>query len=452
MTISTTLRPSLRANNAATLNRRAMPTSYASGGAQANSDQSRFGWEELALVVMLTICFGTLAGFVSKIQEIKTAPPWAMLLFFPPLLWGVVRFAMAPMLAIRTALIATPLLAFVLWACATMLWSNDPALTLRQGILLCVTFLISAMLAQTFSWAKLGRMMVMVIGVLAVASFLLAVGKPDWGVMKTIYPGAWSGIYSFKQTLGLMMALGMALGFGYMAMVPKAWIWVAPLIAVMAVNIVQSEATTAVVTMGLGLLCVAVIWLSSRNPSLAVLSIWGLVVGTIAVVLIVVYLAPILFAAVGKAPTLTGRTEIWAALEQPIAARGHLGWGYQAFWTDISMTSPVNAVEDRMDGFRPPDAHSTPLDIRLQLGIIGLGLAIVVVIKALIDGLRLAGRHVGALQALPFVVVYASICFTESIGLYPMDVITVFLQTIIIKMALTNSNLDDDARRAPQFS
>jgi exopolysaccharide production protein ExoQ len=404
------------------------------------------------LVVMLAICLGTLSGFAAKVQELKQAPSWAMLLFIPPLMWGVIRAAMSPIRAARTALVALPLLVFVLWACATTLWSNDMALTMRQGILLCLTFLISAMLAQHFSWRRLGRILVIVLAILAVASFLLAVAVPRYGVMTTIYPGAWAGIYSFKQTLGIMMAMGLALSFGYLAIAPRSWIWVVPVMAVMMINIVQSEATTAVVTMGLGLVTVGVLWLASRNPSLAVLSIWGLVVGTAALVVVFLVLAPILFAALGKAPTLTGRTDIWAALEAPIAARGHLGWGYQAFWTDVSLTSPVNVVEAHMDGFRPPDAHSTPKDIRLQLGLVGLVLAVAVVAKALWDGLRLAARHSGSLQALPFIVVYASICFTESIGLYPMDVITVLLHTVIIKMALTNTDLDDAARGAPQLS
>lgn len=411
----------------------------------------RFGWEDLLLVVMLSVCLGTLSGFVSKIQELKQAPSWAVLLFIPPLAWGVIRAAISPVRAARVALLSLPLLAFVLWAGATVVWSNDPALTMRQGILLCLTFLISAMMAECFSWRRLGRIMVIVTGVLAVASFLLAVALPHWGVMTTIYPGAWSGIYSFKQTLGLMMAMGMALAVGYLAIAPRSWTWVVPLLAVMTINIVQSEATTAMVTMGLGVVTVAILWVARRNASMAVLSIWTVVVGIVAVVLLLTVLAPVLFAALGKAPTLTGRTDIWAALEQPIAARGHLGWGFQAFWTDQSVTSPVNAVENHMDGFRPPDAHSTPLDIRLQLGTIGLGLAVLVVLKAAVDGLRLSARHPGAMQALPFLVVYASICFTESVGLYPMDVITVFLHTILIKIALTNADLDDHARDAPVF-
>lgn len=415
-------------------------------------DPDRFQLDDLLLVVMLAICLGTLSGFVSKIQELKQAPSWAIILFVPPLIWGVIRAAVAPVRAARVALASLPLLLFVLWATATMLWSNDAGLTMRQGVLLCITFLISAMMAEHFSWIRLGRIFVITIGAIAVASFMLAVALPHWGVMSSIYPGAWSGIYSFKQTLGVMMAVGLALCFGYLALNPPSWTWVLPLTAVMFINIIQSEATTALVTMGLGLFAVAVIWVASRHPALAVLSVWGLVVGGVFATLVLTVLAPVIFQALGKAPTLTGRTDIWAALDPHVQARDPLGWGYQAFWTDRSVTSPVNAVEDRMDGFRPPDAHSTPLDIRLQMGIVGFALAVITVSKALIDGVRMVFAHPGALQSLPFLLVYASICFTETIGLYPMDVMTVMLYTILIKMALTNFDLDDAAKGSPIFN
>ena len=59
-------------------------------------------------------------------------------------------------------------------------------------------------------------------------------------------------------------------------------------------------------------------------------------------VILAVFLAPVLIVAVvapdtlleliGKDPTLTGRTEIWAYVIQDIWMKPLLGWGYYVFW------------------------------------------------------------------------------------------------------------------------
>lgn len=392
---------------------------------------------DIALAVMLFACFGSVVGFYSKINALREAPGWALLVYIPPILWAVAMAASTVHKSLRTALVGGPMLLLVLWATASFQWSHQPDLSLRQGILFCCTYLVACVIAQMISWDRLGRVLVMVFGFQAVVSAGLAVFKPEWGVMSEIYPGAWSGLWNFKQSFGLAMSMGYAVLLGWAMARPQRLIPSLPLLALFAVCVIQSEATTALMTSAVATCVVAAIWVAQRHPALAVFSLWGVAVGITAGVLVFTVLAPVIFALVGKAPTLTGRTDIWEALEGAIAARPLLGWGYQAFWTDASLSSPVGAIELAMDGFRPPDAHSTPMDLMLQLGPVGLALGALILLRAWWHVLWLAPQVRGMLVAAPFVAVWTSTCFTESIGLYPMDFMGLVGQLVVIKLALT---------------
>lgn len=393
--------------------------------------------EDLALIVMLLLCFGAVVGMTIKVQELKEAPSWSIAMYMLPIAWAAAILALQPHKALRAALLGGPLLLFVLWALLSYQWSSQPALSMRQGLLYCCTYMIACVLAARLPWWRVGRVLGGVCAVQAFASAALALGKPEWGVMTEIYPGAWSGLWTFKQSLGIAMAMGLALLAGHSLAMPQARIWTVPSMAVMALCVVQSEATTALLVSVLALAATGAVWMAQRHPAAAVFAAWAVIASAVTGVFALTFMSSLFFEMVGKAPTLTGRTDIWAALDGAIAARPDFGWGYQAFWTDNSLTSPVDEIEAAMDGFRPPDAHSTPLDIRLQLGLGGLGLAAAMFARGWWQALSLAVREPGMLMAVPLLVTVTSICFTESMGLYPMDFGTLLIMLVLVKTALT---------------
>jgi exopolysaccharide production protein ExoQ len=65
----------------------------------------------------------------------------------------------------------------------------------------------------------------------------------------------------------------------------------------------------------------------------------------------------------GRDATLTGRTEVWAALLPVLKQQLLLGYGFGSFWTDA-----------RRELYDIPTAHSGYLDILLELGAVGLAL------------------------------------------------------------------------------
>lgn len=69
--------------------------------------------------------------------------------------------------------------------------------------------------------------------------------------------------------------------------------------------------------------------------------------------------------------TLTGRTPLWAELNQDIAARPFQGYGFGSFWTpDVIFRVKQN------QGWQIPHAHSAYYETTLNLGLIGLVIAV----------------------------------------------------------------------------
>jgi len=67
-------------------------------------------------------------------------------------------------------------------------------------------------------------------------------------------------------------------------------------------------------------------------------------------------------ASLNRNDTLTGRTDVWAAVLPAMKQKAVLGWGFASFWTDA-----------RRQFYDIPTAHNGYLDILLELGAVGLG-------------------------------------------------------------------------------
>lgn len=98
-------------------------------------------------------------------------------------------------------------------------------------------------------------------------------------------------------------------------------------------------------------------------------------------------------------PTFTGRTDLWVFAADHIAARPWLGWGFRSFW-QIGAASPQLQAAP---GFVQvaPDGHDGYIDLLLQVGVVGLGLFIAMILAL---GGRL-GRIADRTAALGFLVV-----------------------------------------------
>ncbi|MGD9632902.1 MAG: O-antigen ligase family protein [Pirellulales bacterium] len=87
--------------------------------------------------------------------------------------------------------------------------------------------------------------------------------------------------------------------------------------------------------------------------------------------------------------SLTGRMPLWQELlERYIRERPLLGYGYGAFWTDVH----IDEVS-KSQGWQIPYAHSTYIDLLLNVGYIGSVICLVAMVVALFKSLRLEAHH-----------------------------------------------------------
>ncbi|MEM9131032.1 MAG: O-antigen ligase family protein [Actinomycetota bacterium] len=124
--------------------------------------------------------------------------------------------------------------------------------------------------------------------------------------------------------------------------------------------------------------------LDIRNSSIFLFS--SISVGVFALLGVVASLAT-LTSASGRDLTFTGRTLIWAATLRAWEERPLFGWGFGGILT-TDPVSPRTAEIWREIGFRVPHAHSGPIDLGLQLGVIGLVIFVVLYVTTMIDGIR----------------------------------------------------------------
>ena len=98
--------------------------------------------------------------------------------------------------------------------------------------------------------------------------------------------------------------------------------------------IIMSQSRTGWALALLALCISASLWLLQKMPSRDALFAFLLVAAVSGGVAYLVYdHASVLLPAVGKDPTLSERTVIWAAVWTTITKQPILGYGYGAFWT-----------------------------------------------------------------------------------------------------------------------
>ena len=94
-----------------------------------------------------------------------------------------------------------------------------------------------------------------------------------------------------------------------------------------------------------------------------------------------------LFGLIGRSPDLTGRMPLWEGIWNAILHKPYLGYGYTAFWSGEQLVGSL-IYDDA--GWSTSSAHNGLLDIALSLGLVGVGIFVFTVGRALVNGFRLA--------------------------------------------------------------
>jgi exopolysaccharide production protein ExoQ len=287
----------------------------------------------------------------------------------------------SPVQTLKAMVRGWPFVALTIWAAASTQWTVNQYETLRGVLLLLSTHLFAFALAARFSWYKIIELLAWTICGLVAVSILFVVGLPQIGQMQGEHQGAWSGVWAEKQAMGIYACHGILAALAMVWRGPKyRWWWLG--VVICALGIIGSTGRTALIT---GIVSVAFgFWLRVFYRSVIgkVIGGWVAIVGTLIAIPIATGGFDTVLKALGRSSDLTGRTEVWEAVQRVGDIRPSQGWGFQAvFRGKDDMTSPYQWIMDQTD-FLPANAHSSWLDIYIQLGNVGVALLVIATVWA----------------------------------------------------------------------
>lgn len=265
----------------------------------------------------------------------------------------------------------------LLWAFLSLVWSTAPEVTFRKAIAALLTSLYGVYLAFRFTpeafLRLLGTTLLLLLGLSIAFVFLL----PDWGLMGYPHEGAWRGIFVHKNVLGRFAALGVLVFLALLLAPGRKRVWLVGLFLSGVVLAGARSATSLVLAFAM-LLVVSGLWIGQRYRRLwPVLLLLGVLLGASgSMVLAANY--EILLEALGKDVTLTGRIPLWLTLIPFIQERLWVGYGFGGFW--LGWEGP-SAYVWSLVGWDPPHGHNGYLDLWLDLGLVGLGLGLCLLIR-----------------------------------------------------------------------
>ncbi|MDJ0787927.1 MAG: O-antigen ligase family protein [Myxococcota bacterium] len=268
--------------------------------------------------------------------------------------------------------------ALVALTCLSSAWSQNPAWALKQSVVMAQTTLFGLYLAMRFPLAGQVRLLLWLLGTLLVANTVYLFIAPE-SVAFMDYQGqrAYSGFLGHKNAIGWLGAVALpvfAMQLGARGL---------PRIAAVggiALSVFLIHISLSRTGLGAGLVLTAMVLLlpiarRMRRPVLVLVPLAFVVLGTLTVVS---GAADWPLELLGRSSTLSGRTDIWRESLSVFLQRPLLGHSIASNWQ--------MALVERT-GFWFSNAHNGFIQQLVELGIVGFGLLLILVLSILWRGL-----------------------------------------------------------------
>ncbi|WP_313949199.1 O-antigen ligase [Leptolyngbya sp. FACHB-261] len=309
-------------------------------------------------------------------------------------------------------------------ALSSVLWSYAPTATLRQVTSLISSTLFGIYFASRYTLKQQLQILACALGIAATLSLAIILLLPKYGVMGmsgTTQPehlahlGAWRGAYSHKNILGYNMLLA-GLVFFYCIHRTSWYRWLAWAGLMLSVTLVLgSTSKTALVILltliALLLLCKALRW--SYGSSFLLFT--ATILLSVSFVFLIATNLEFILQDMGRDLTLTGRTQLWAALSSVPPEHPWLGYGYGVFW--LKPNERTLAVWNMVGGWKAPNGHNGLLDVWLDLGLLGLSTFILSFIMTSVRAIHWLRQGKNAERAFPlaYLIFLFLVNLTESV-------------------------------------
>lgn len=331
--------------------------------------------------------------------------------------------------------LAISLLALVAWCMASVVWADDPGLTLKRVGILVFSLIGAAGLASRFSPRQL-----CILTIVVLASFC-SIGLVAEFVHHTFRP--WRSGYRFAGTVhpnqqavhcAILCLATACMGMDHTT--PKRSRYVAGgILAAVLLLLTRSRTSTA------SLLTALAVVLLPRLPwryrlLTGVGFLWAffmvLWLGTIVDVPVAKRLTnAALMGRGGSTATLQGRVPLWSTLDDYVWQRPLIGHGFDGFWT----VAHIRAVARYVD-WAPSSAHSLYIETVLGIGLIGALLLVLTMAQTIFRlGRRYLTTNDGGTAFLFGLLVYAALEGLLESSYEPMFVTAVAV-TAVVQTAL----------------
>jgi len=353
-------------------------TPKGSGDRQAAATPSRDRGRRLEWALTLLILFmmsGALIGPLLDPNEVGGDDnPWLRAMWLPiyALTAGLAAVRWRAMARAWGPLIAFGLLMGLAWA--STLWSIEPETTSRRVLALVFTSLFGIYLGARWSWRDFVTLNAVLGFGLAVGSYAVCIGYPVMGIHHGVNAGDWRGLWFEKNALGATMAVSVLASLAAALARPTQRLRWTLNGAFCLGLVIMSRSGTALITIGLIFGVAAALGLLRRGPVLGVLTVFGVGAAAFAAAAAQIAAPGVFLTLLGKDATLTGRTDIWAAILRQASSHPWFGFGYAAFWEKTSAPAAFVRVQT---GWLVPSAHNGWLDMLVQLGAVGVALCAV---------------------------------------------------------------------------
>ncbi|MGB0714231.1 MAG: O-antigen ligase family protein [Phycisphaerae bacterium] len=284
----------------------------------------------------------------------------------------------------RAVLCFVPCLMWLGYCFFSLVWSPQPALTVKRSAVLLLGYIMIAAFSVSSKrpLALCQRWIVLVTGFLAVGSIGAMVALPKICWSPPMRDGL-AGLTNHPNTLGIACGIGWIASLGWHGLHGWRWLFLQGLRLALFASVILTGSKSSLMLMILGTLVYAIL-VSGRYRRSFILLV------TPAVLAIVGIIGPnTIFAeatgALGRDTTLTGRTELWELVWAEAMKHPWAGTGLGAFWV------PMKGYE--LTGtWNPRQSHNSYLDLFNELGLVG----------AVFFILAFHGVVVRAISSLPF--------------------------------------------------
>ena len=370
-------------------------------------------WEQAAAIFVVIILTQAFVGPVFAPTQEET--PILRLIWLP--IYAIIAglIALRPGVLVRAWPAWLILAVLVLQAFASKWWSIDPGVTQRRVIAMAISSAFAIYLGAAFQGRHLPRMLMISALIMGMGSLVFVFAFPAIGVHQLENAGLWRGLWYEKNQMGLVMSAGAVAAAACLASGDQRRLLPAVTLGVCALLVLATQSKTSLLCLLLGVGAVGGLWAMRRGgAAFSIVALWFGVVLTAGAAYVFITDPAMVLKALGKDPSLTGRTDIWEALMREVAERPWTGFGYQAFWGRESVPAAFIRAETQ---WPVPSAHNGWIDLLIQLGWPGaITVGITVALATVVSIFRIGGS--GAREgyfAVGYLLVFLLLSLSESV-------------------------------------